>query len=192
MDSTRSCSYCAVLLEYPELADTQRDHGVQLTGQAQESHHSPESLGQTLSDLWQSMERRAEGKTKELCAAQGPEWWQSRLRNVPNIWQQLQPVLLGLPTHWGYWEWSPRLCFGRQKAPVFQSSGGMEQRQAVGRRQLICCQHYHHLLKISLKSQKYIPVEDEQQVIAAIKLEESVPWSKLERCGSGVQVICLT
>lgn len=68
----------------------------------------------------------------------------------------------------------------------------MEQTQAVGRRQLICCQHYHNSLKISLKSQKYIPVEDEQQVIAAIKLEESIPWSKVERCGSGVQVICLT
>lgn len=83
-------------------------------------------------------------------------------------------------------------ALGDRKHVCSGVQGEMEQRLAVGRRQLICCQPYHHLLKISLKSQKYIPVEDEQQVIAAIKLEESVPRSKLERCGSGVQVIFLT
>lgn len=79
-------------------------------------------------------------------------------------------------------------ALGDKKHVCSRVQGQMEQRQWEGG----CCQPYHHLLKITLKSLKYIPVEDEQQVIAAIKLEESIPWSKLERCGSGVQVICLT
>lgn len=152
----------------------------------------PKSVVQTLSDLWQTMEREQQGRPRTCEQHEALSGGRAGSEKLPTSASGCSESSWGFPPTEVIVSRVTGFALGDRKHVCSRVQGEMEQRLAVGRRQLICCQPYHHLLKISLKSQKYIPVEDEQQVIAAIKLEESVPRSKLERCGSGVQVIFLT
>lgn len=152
----------------------------------------PKSVVQTLSDLWQTMEREQRGRPRTCEQHEALSGGRAGSEKCPTSASGCSESSWGFLLAEVIVSGVMGFALGDKKHVCSRVQGEMEQRLAVGRRQLICCQLYHHLLKISLKLQKHIPLEDEQQVIAAIKLEESIPWSKLEIYGSGVQVIFLT